>query len=531
MKTNSIHFHGGMAAWILVTMLLSASAPYRQAVDTSPPQQVVKLVFIHHSTGENWLADGYGDLGQTLGENNYFVSDTNYGWGPEAVGDRTDIPNWVEWFASENTPVYMQALFNESEQHAAYTRTLADPGGENEIILFKSCFPNSALEGSPNDPPGTYEELSVSGAKYVYNRILPFFASRPDKLFIVITAPPLSDPTHAENARAFNEWLVNDWLAENNYTQHNVAVFDFYNLLTSADAHHRVTEVGVEHLIGASNTLHYPSGDDHPSAAGSQKATDEFVPMLNYFYHRWKADAPNQSAPEPVTTPQTESMPQESPAQPSPSTLIADFETLTPTLNAYWDDASPTRITCAPVENSLQIEFDVTPGAWATCVLSFDTTQNWSSGQGLSFRIRAVEAGIPYDVDIYTGQNESRETYLDSATVPVDAVNGWADVQIPWSEFHRADWEADAGAVFNKPDQIQEIAIGFGGLDSTSNSGTIWVDDIQLITQSAASPEPQPTAESESASAPAANNPTIPCPSPVAIALPLALLARLKRVY
>ena len=115
MKTKSIHFHGGMAVWILVTILLSASAPYRQAVDTSPPQQVVKLVFIHHSTGENWLADGYGDLGQTLGENNYFVSDTNYGWGPEAVGDRTDIPNWVEWFASENTSVYMQALFNESE--------------------------------------------------------------------------------------------------------------------------------------------------------------------------------------------------------------------------------------------------------------------------------------------------------------------------------------------------------------------------------------------------------------------------------
>ena len=164
-------------------------------------------------------------------------------------------------------------------------------------------------------------------------------------------------------------------------------------------------------------------------------------------------------------------------------------------------------------------------------MLSFDTTQNWSSGQGLSFRIRAVEAGIPYDVDIYTGQNESRETYLDSATAPVDAVNGWADVQIPWSEFHRADWEADAGAVFNKPNQIQEIAIGFGGLDSISNSGTIWVDDIQLITQSAVPSEPQPTAESESAAAPVANNPTIPCPSPVAIALPLALLARLKRVY
>src|SRR3990170_956160 len=149
---------------------LSASTA---ALDPSSPTQTVKLIFIHHSTGENWLTDGYGDLGRTLGENNYFVSDTNYGWGPDSIGDRTDIPNWTEWFANENTPTYMDALFNESEQHASYTRTLTDPDGENEIIIFKSCFPNSALEGGPNDPPGSYEELSVSGVKYVYNSILP----------------------------------------------------------------------------------------------------------------------------------------------------------------------------------------------------------------------------------------------------------------------------------------------------------------------------------------------------------------------
>ncbi len=98
--------------------------------------------------------------------------------------------------------------------------------------MFKSCFPNSDLEGNPDDPPGTYGELTVSGAKYVYNTILHYFATRPDKLFIVITAPPLSDRTYAANARAFNNWLVEDWLAENNYTLNNVAVFDFYNILT-----------------------------------------------------------------------------------------------------------------------------------------------------------------------------------------------------------------------------------------------------------------------------------------------------------
>ena len=97
----------------VITFLL-LSLPITQTLaqtdNPNPPDGTVKLIFIHHSTGENWLTDGYGDLGKTLGENNYFVSDTNYGWGPDAIGDRTDIPNWEEWFASPNTPTYMEAL-------------------------------------------------------------------------------------------------------------------------------------------------------------------------------------------------------------------------------------------------------------------------------------------------------------------------------------------------------------------------------------------------------------------------------------
>ncbi|HNW14682.1 MAG TPA: hypothetical protein PKG92_08365, partial [Anaerolineaceae bacterium] len=198
------------------------SAPEMQADNPNPPAQTVKLIFIHHSTGENWLRDDNGGLGMALAQNNYFVSDTNYGWGPDSIGDRTDIPNWTEWFASENTPTIMQAVYNESGQNSEYTRNRPDPGGENTVILFKSCFPNSALEGNPNDPPSEEGDLTVGHAKWVYNQILPYFKSRPDKLFIVITAPPLSDNTYAQNARDFNNWLVNDWLRENNYTLNNV---------------------------------------------------------------------------------------------------------------------------------------------------------------------------------------------------------------------------------------------------------------------------------------------------------------------
>ncbi|MFZ5855578.1 MAG: hypothetical protein ACOYZ6_02005 [Chloroflexota bacterium] len=278
---------------LFVTAAATSPAPMRQTDNSNPPSSVVKLIFIHHSTGENWLRDDYGRLGETLGANNYFVSDTNYGWGPNSIGDRTDIPNWLEWFRSDDTATYMTALFNESDQNSSYTRTLADPGGENEIVMFKSCFPNSALEGSPLDPPDPNPGLTVGHAKYVYNELLEYFATRPDKLFVVITAPPLSDGTYAANARAFNNWLVYNWLWENNYTQSNVAVFDFYNVLTHSTYHHRFYTGDIQHYFGNWNTLYYPSGDDHPSIAGSRKATTEFIPLLNVYYRRWKAGARN----------------------------------------------------------------------------------------------------------------------------------------------------------------------------------------------------------------------------------------------
>ncbi len=307
------------------------------ADNPNPPTATIKLIFIHHSTGGNWLAssatnDPGGDLGAALRDNNYFVSATNYGWGPDAIGDRTDIPNWPEWFTGPDHATILAALYTESNQNICnpssplddcfgdWPRLPTDPGGENKIIMFKSCFPNSDLYGNPTDDPlpapNDYE-YTVANAKAVYNDILTYFAARQDKLFIVITAPPLQEgdttPDRAANARAFNNWLVNDWLASNNYTHTNVAVFDYYNVLTSNGSPTRIDDTSVitepndydsrpngnHHYWDGSAITHtqtisnnysaYPNGDSHPTTTGHQKATQEFVQWLNIHYHRWKS--------------------------------------------------------------------------------------------------------------------------------------------------------------------------------------------------------------------------------------------------
>ncbi|MFA6001110.1 MAG: hypothetical protein WC828_03240, partial [Thermoleophilia bacterium] len=96
------------------------------SLNAESPKKPVRLVFIHHSVGEDWLDDGKGGLGKILRDNNYFVSDTNYGWGPldmdagsENIGDHTDIGNWYSWFAGTNSSTYLNALFAEKNQNTA----------------------------------------------------------------------------------------------------------------------------------------------------------------------------------------------------------------------------------------------------------------------------------------------------------------------------------------------------------------------------------------------------------------------------
>jgi len=325
-----------LAAAVLLCSVAGASdgqAEFTLTDDPSPPPSTVKLVFVHHSVGDDWLSSEMGGLGDALGANHYYVSDSYYDWGPDEIGSYTDIGNWWDWFRGPQSATYTQALYNTTNQHAEYGRPAPDPGGENEIVLFKSCYPNSNLGGSPGDPPTTggnplrgedwtSEHHTVGNAKGIYNDILQYFATRPDKLFVVITAPPLTgsetDSTHAANARALNDWLYHDWLA--GYPHNNVAVFDFYNVLTSngGDAdhsdvgweggnHHRWWNGSERHVQPVGNNYAaYPSepGDSHPTSAGLRKAADEFVPLLNVFYWRWRggAEPPTRTPTRPAVT-------------------------------------------------------------------------------------------------------------------------------------------------------------------------------------------------------------------------------------
>ena len=233
----------------------------------------------------------------------------------------------------------MTALYAESGQHSnGYSRLATDPGGPNEVVMFKSCFPNSVLRdagragaGDRRQPaegtglgrrPG-WDAYTVANAKGIYLDLLEYFGAHPEKLFVAVVAPPVVDPDTPDGRKLAN-WLVDHWLQDSGYSAGNVLVFDLYNVLTSKTGggasdvglasgnHHRVWNGAVQHKTDdGADRLAYPTApsDSHPTAAGLRKATAEFVPLLNAAYNAWRGngddatDVRRGSAPDSVESP------------------------------------------------------------------------------------------------------------------------------------------------------------------------------------------------------------------------------------
>jgi hypothetical protein len=259
----------------------TGSTPHARDVDVAMPpttsttaphseRSTVNLVFIHHSVGENWLNDG---LCRALNDSGYHVADIYYGW--RAYGDNTDTVAWPAWFTDE----VMSLVYQELGQMTA-PNNLDPAPGENAIVMFKSCFPNSDV-GS-----------DISDEKAIYNSLLPYMEAHADKMFVLVTPPPMIEIPDPQKTRELCDWLANreqGWLA--GLSTGNVFVFDLYNVLTHPDAHHRLAGgVEVHEAVPGSDTLYYDSdGDDHPNSDGNLKATEEFVPLLNKWYREFAA--------------------------------------------------------------------------------------------------------------------------------------------------------------------------------------------------------------------------------------------------
>jgi hypothetical protein len=188
--------------------------------------------------------------------------------------------------------------------------------------------------------------------------------------------------------------------------------------------------------------------------------------------------------------------------------LIDDFEAGDPPGTGGWEpfyELDPASINCALEEAmahdgsaSWRIDFDVAADSWASCALLYDAPQDWQSGAGLSFYLHAEQPGLAFAIVAHGGASGALTTYEYKMETSPASVDGWASVQVPWEQVLRVAWEEDAGTAFD-PAQAMGLSFAFNGSEAGRNSGTIWVDDIQLMeageAQEPAAAETSPTAE------------------------------------
>lgn len=271
------------------------------------------LVFIHHSVGANWLADGldaallakpYVDERNDIYYGTVLPADSGR---PNSLGDMpgdlTDMHHWILWFND-----YLDSVKTYHAYDSRVDRTLnriglaPETGTFNRIVIFKSCYPNSHITGDgvePGDPFSAEKTLANYQAifrhpagpgqtytrdGYTYRPLEEIFAANADVLFIFVTPPPLhygpadaTDDASAARARTFANWLTEEWLPaydEAHPGLNNVAIFDLFDVLANPadDAAHPNR---LQAAYGGD------SGDSHPNAAGNEAATALFASFLD----------------------------------------------------------------------------------------------------------------------------------------------------------------------------------------------------------------------------------------------------------
>jgi hypothetical protein len=283
---------GGGAVSTAATMTTRANpatnpAPDLPTFSSERPKAGLSLLFIHHSVGGRLLADAGdrqamgdeiwkahpngGGLRRSLEAQGYQVHEASYG---SQLGSHTDRADWLAKFRDQMPAVTACALNDQR---------LPD-GQRNQIVVFKSCFPENLLA----------DDGAEQRARDNLTALLPLFAQHPDTLFVYLTTPPLAPNTPAEPvwkslarfvmrkpqpgprlaksgpaARRLNDWITSPggWLKD--YRLKNLVVFDLYDVLTD----HGRTDYLAFTTDGGT--------DSHPSREGNERVAAEFVPFLN----------------------------------------------------------------------------------------------------------------------------------------------------------------------------------------------------------------------------------------------------------
>lgn len=247
---------GGLVSVIgVATGCASPQADRAALVPADLPADATKILYLHHSTGQNiwdggipqWV-DAYN---AEHGSKHHIVEraypNKPYPWS----NDPYDY--WKLWVESGDKPHRAQATLTELAE--AY-----------DVIVWKNCFVASYLKPDEGRSSVSSNTRTVSNYKLQFEALKSRMHDFPQTKFIVWTLPPLvaaeADSATAARAQEVSRWMVQEWDEPGD----NIHLWDF-------------------HSIAATNGNLRPEyattqEDSHPNPALAQKAAPMFGQRL-----------------------------------------------------------------------------------------------------------------------------------------------------------------------------------------------------------------------------------------------------------
>ncbi len=277
MKKHPFRRTARLPAWAL--FFFAFSALLRPAPAQTPP--TYDFLFIHHSVGFYWVVQGglYKSLtnpanvgGRKINMHLATMGDT--------IGWNTNMCDWRRKFRDQ-----MDKVLTFDFHPDIYYKT---KGRYNQIVMFKSCFTETALS-SVGNPPGDPDSKKKTLLNYiaVMEELGLLFDDYPHVLFIYVTSPPLNPfdgwtRRSGSLYRRFTEWVRDSWLpgyrAETGLR--NVAVFDLFDVLAEPDSS--------SSYPNALKAAYRKGKDSHPLPVGLQAATAKFIPWFRGVVAGWE---------------------------------------------------------------------------------------------------------------------------------------------------------------------------------------------------------------------------------------------------
>ena len=183
----------------------------------------MKMIFLHHSTGEiiwnagvRWWFDGYNSDNGTKHtiECRAYPERSSYGW------KNYPYDYWNLW------------VKHGGRRRLGGEKTLRYFAKRYDVIIFKHCFPVSAIEADTGAPDIESEAKRVENYRLQYLALREKMREHGDTLFVLWTGAALTEGAttqkQARRAREFFDWVRGSWDEPGD----NIFLWDFYELET-----------------------------------------------------------------------------------------------------------------------------------------------------------------------------------------------------------------------------------------------------------------------------------------------------------